>query len=88
MIAWMPLNSRATFQISSVGPVSPEKTTPEVPSWMMKPVPGTAWWTGTGRTVRVPNSAGSRSRSVWSLSAGFSGVGSFVKSGQSRLLKQ
>ena len=82
------MNSRATFQISSVGPVSPEKTSPDVPSWMMNPEAGTECWTGTGTTVSDPNSIASRARKVWSLRAGAPGVGSFVKSGQSRLLKQ
>jgi hypothetical protein len=55
---------------------------------MMNPEAGTECWTGTGTTVSDPNSIASRARKVWSLRAGAPGVGSFVKSGQSRLLKQ
>src|SRR5262249_38801263 len=78
----------ATFQISVVGPVSPEKTIPELPSWMTNPVEGTVWWTGMGSTVRSANSTASPSRKVWRRRTGSSGAGSRVKSGQRRVLKE
>ena len=53
----------------------------------MKPLVGTVWLTGTGRTQKSPTRCSTSSSSGWNRSTGACGLGSLVKSGHTVSLK-